>query len=126
MKIDLSSSEMSLVLASFLGAQKEAARNEGLLSAEQSKRMSVEDDNRELRYQVEELRRQVSRLESSSPSFTDESFRRKLTPIFADVVAGRKIQAIKALREMTHCGLKEAKDCVEGNFTEAYKAPYYG
>jgi ribosomal protein L7/L12 len=41
---------------------------------------------------------------------------RKLSIIFHDTASGNKINAIKGLRELTGCGLKEAKDTVEGNF----------
>jgi ribosomal protein L7/L12 len=41
---------------------------------------------------------------------------RKLTPVFRALVGGNKIEAIKLIRTMTGCGLKEAKDCVEGTF----------
>lgn len=41
---------------------------------------------------------------------------RKLTPVFKALAHGNKIEAIKLVRSMTGCGLKEAKDCVEGNF----------
>jgi ribosomal protein L7/L12 len=41
---------------------------------------------------------------------------RKLSPIFHSAVNGQKIQAIKDLRTLTGCGLKEAKDVVEGNY----------
>jgi len=40
----------------------------------------------------------------------------KLASAFADALAGRKINAIKTIRELTGCGLKEAKDIVEGTF----------
>lgn len=45
-----------------------------------------------------------------------QSLLRKLSPIFYQAVNGQKINAIKSLRELTGCGLKEAKDVVEGNF----------
>lgn len=38
-----------------------------------------------------------------------------LASAFAEVKAGRKIEAIKRVREAIGCGLKEAKDIVEGN-----------
>jgi len=41
---------------------------------------------------------------------------RKLSGIMAYVASGQKINAIKEVREMFGCGLKEAKDVVEGNF----------
>lgn len=39
---------------------------------------------------------------------------RKLTPVFKALTLGNKIEAIKLVRTLTGCGLKEAKDCVEG------------
>jgi large subunit ribosomal protein L7/L12 len=44
------------------------------------------------------------------------AFLRKMSTIFAYVTNGQKINAIKEVRELTGCGLKEAKDVVEGNF----------
>jgi ribosomal protein L7/L12 len=41
---------------------------------------------------------------------------RKLSGIMAYVASGQKINAIKEVRELFGCGLKEAKDVVEGNF----------
>lgn len=35
---------------------------------------------------------------------------------------GRKIEAIKAYRNMTGCGLKEAKDAVEKDWPDYYKS----
>ncbi len=39
-----------------------------------------------------------------------------LASAFAEVKAGQKIEAIKRVREAIGCGLKEAKDVVEGTF----------
>jgi ribosomal protein L7/L12 len=39
---------------------------------------------------------------------------RKLSGIMAYVASGQKINAIKEVRELFGCGLKEAKDVVEG------------
>ena len=41
---------------------------------------------------------------------------RKLSTVFSYLATGQKINAIKEMRELTGCGLKEAKDVVEGNF----------
>jgi ribosomal protein L7/L12 len=41
---------------------------------------------------------------------------RKMSTIMAYVANGQKINAIKEVRELFGCGLKEAKDVVEGNF----------
>ena len=44
------------------------------------------------------------------------AFLRKMSTVFSYVASGQKINAIKEVREMLGCGLKEAKDVVEGNF----------
>lgn len=116
MKVDLSSGEMSTVLASFLEAHTKAARLDGLFHAEQSKRFSVEEENHSLKRQVDELKVQLNKAQVMPPEFSTDLFLRKLAPIFGAATSGQKIQAIKAVREMTGCGLKEAKDCVEGNY----------
>ena len=41
---------------------------------------------------------------------------RKMSTIFSYMASGQKINAIKEVRELFGCGLKEAKDVVEGNF----------
>ena len=41
---------------------------------------------------------------------------RKLSHIMALSSSGQKINAIKEVRELFGCGLKEAKDVVEGNY----------
>lgn len=59
------------------------------------------------------------RVEKDAPSPTPEHVKlnlRKLSDAFQAANSGQKIQAIKIVREMTGCGLKEAKDVVEGNF----------
>lgn len=54
---------------------------------------------------------------SSTPFVGDcTALLRKLSPIFKAASEGNKILAIKEVRSLTGCGLKEAKDCVEGNF----------
>lgn len=39
-----------------------------------------------------------------------------LDVMFSDICNGRKIEAIKCIRQLTGCGLKEAKDLVEKYF----------
>lgn len=41
---------------------------------------------------------------------------RKLSSIMSYMTSSQKINAIKEVRELFGCGLKEAKDVVEGNF----------
>jgi ribosomal protein L7/L12 len=52
----------------------------------------------------------------SLPVSQDTPLLRKLSLAFRANTEGRKIEAIKVIREATGCGLKEAKDTVEGNF----------
>jgi ribosomal protein L7/L12 len=40
----------------------------------------------------------------------------KLNAIIRQAMDGNRINAIKLLRELTNCGLKEAKDVIEGNY----------
>ena len=56
---------------------------------------------------------------SQSRALTEE----QLTRLRELYKAGEKIQAIKEYRDITKCGLKEAKDAVESNFTQITPKP---
>jgi ribosomal protein L7/L12 len=79
-----------------------------------------------LRYQVSDLTaklQEANRVSALAKLATPDGQKSwsKLASAFADASAGRKINAIKSIRELLGCGLKEAKDIVEGTF---YSNPY--
>lgn len=126
MKIALSSTEVTQFLSTLVEAHEKAGRSEGQYQAERARRISLEDESRDLKRQVEELKGQLTKAQNTPPAFNPDWMLRSLSPIFGDVGRGQKIQAIKAVRELTGCGLKEAKDCVEGNFPVLNKVYPYG
>lgn len=67
-----------------------------------------------LRDQVDILQARIRELESLIPNRKE----RGLSEMFALHASGQKIQAIKKLRELEGIGLKEAKDAVEGAFSD--------
>jgi ribosomal protein L7/L12 len=84
-------------------------------------------DDGGLRRRVDELERRVAELEwavrsaggqAATPAPPAAGYDRSGPAVSAEVrqlaVEGKKIQAIKVLREQTGLGLKEAKDIVEG------------
>ncbi len=70
---------------------------------------------RNTRDEIASLKREVERLLDLSKPFPKE---RKLSVMFQHYRSGQTIYAIKALREALSLGLKEAKDIVEGTFTD--------
>jgi ribosomal protein L7/L12 len=58
----------------------------------------------------------AAKIQLQEPTFTSRSLLLRLSGAFAASQNGQKIAAIKLIREATGCGLKEAKDVVEGNF----------
>jgi hypothetical protein len=61
---------------------------------------------------AEDLRRQLAEANLTHPS---KPSMKLIAQAFAEVQNGKKIDAIKFLREATGAGLKEAKDMVEGS-----------
>lgn len=91
MKVELNAEELDRLLAPYKDAHKEVIRLTG----------------------------EVARLESSSPAAVSEgttSLINVLTNVCSALANGNKLTAIKLVREFTRCGLKEAKDIVEGNY----------
>ena len=60
---------------------------------------------------------------SSSTSPWVETLREQIPHLLELVRTNQKIAAIKALRNITNCGLKEGKDYVEGPLADFLRAP---
>lgn len=89
----------------------------------------IRQENQILRRELEEYRglfdRQSNRvmelecqlLNRTAPEYpTNRNQLSKLAEAFSFIKENKKINAIKAVREALHCGLKEAKDIVEGKY----------
>lgn len=66
----------------------------------------------------EKLRVAEDNLANQASGFMTRERMKELSEVFKEALAGNKIPAIKALRATFHCGLKEAKDIVEGNYPD--------
>jgi len=74
----------------------------------------------ELQKEVLRLTAEVARLESSQGQARSEgtvNLINVLTNVCSQLANGNKINAIKLVREYTSCGLREAKDIVEGTYS---------
>lgn len=99
MKVELSSAELQVLMAPSERALSEVIR----LNAEVARleaRLGMGDAN-------------------AGPVMSNAATLKLLTSVCAALSAGQKINAIKIVREATSCGLKEAKDVVEGNYPAA-------
>ncbi len=98
MKIELSCAELEVIQAPIKAMADEVVR------------MNVE------------VARLQERLASGGTVASTDGFRgseallRLLTRVCSHLASNEKINAIKVVREVTGCGLKEAKDVVEGNY----------
>jgi ribosomal protein L7/L12 len=102
MKIELTSEEWKAIMAPGAAMTEEVIR----LNAERVR----------LEKQVDSLGRDCASRANDPRIYTKDQLTNALSVVCAYLSAGSKISAIKHVREITHLGLKEAKDLVEGNY----------
>lgn len=76
--------------------------------------MQVTEHSHNLENTISSLRGELEETKRHSQGF---SFR-EWAPIFKFMATAQRIQAIKAIRELTGCGIKEAKYLIDGTWTQ--------
>lgn len=118
MKITIESSnsdDVNEFLSSLNRTYERVGNAEGQLSAKQDEVYNLNQKLSSVEKDLRNARESLARVGAVAPDTVDPELYGKLATIFRESMAGNKIMAIKLVRELTRCGLKEAKDLVEGN-----------
>jgi len=111
MKIEMNQQEFEQVFSTFTEGQREVGELRSRNTELSDKVWNLQDKVRSLETENKRLSTQVPMAQG------DYSVNlARFSAVCEAINAGQKINAIKLVREMFGCGLKEAKDCVEGSF----------
>lgn len=122
MKIELNSEELSCLINNSLIDSRAASKAEGMVLARNEEILDLKDKLRDVESDLKSVLREQVIDKLHPPVMSADNYLRLLAPIFEASVNGRKIDAIKQLRQLTNCGLKEAKDVIEGVYIAPWKA----
>jgi|SRR5579885_2303517 len=111
MRLQMEYEEVTEVLRTYTEALERAARAEAALHEEQRRNDRLSEEIRGLNQRIDGITRQVN--SNENPAMRDHLWK-VLTRVCGALARNEKILAIKLVREYTACGLKEAKDLVEG------------
>jgi len=117
MRLQLDWSELTEVLRVHTDAVEGRARAEGALYKEQARTEQLEKEIRGLNARIDNVSREMGRLATvpgTSEGMSQARVNEMLIKVCGAMANKEKIMAIKLVREYTQCGLKEAKDIVEG------------
>jgi len=103
-----------------LEGELETARSDLALASEDLD--YLRDENRAFRFTIAGHESEVTRLRALVKDLQDQLIPNRkelgLSRVFAEHFGGRKVMAVKELKELFKTGLKDAKDTVEGTFKD--------
>lgn len=103
--------EMTMTLTEGMDLVRQLQQNSYAIGVEATSRLHLQNKVEELEKSLREATASTSHSSFPGRVMTDL---RQWSAIFSYMNAGDKISAIKLLRSMAGCGLKEAKDVIEG------------
>lgn len=113
MKIELSQEELSQFLTHERELLALVEHHKGLTNEWRTRFQNSEDDLASARSQNADLVREIEQLQAQ---FQPHGLSlRDVSSLIEMFTSGKKIEAIKKLREVFGCGLREAKEAIEGN-----------